>query len=214
MHCLIPSKNHKLLKMNRKVFGLILVSLLFLAFGGTAQDVIVKKDHSTIISKVTKVSSTEIEYKKWSNLDGPSYIVPVSEVLRINYSNGEYDEFVGEQMKENNESREGDVKEVFLSVEENPKFPGGPAKLLEYIQKNLEYPQIAIKNEIEGNVFVGFVVEEDGSVSDVKVLRGLGYGCDEEAIRLVNSLPKFKPGKRRGEPVRTTYTLTIVFKLQ
>ena len=210
MHCLIPSKNHKLLKMNRKVFGLILVSLLFLAFWGTAQDVIVKKDHSTIISKVTKVSSTEIEYKKWSNLDGPIYIVPVSEVLRINYNNGEYDEFVGEKMEDNNESIEGDV---FLSVEENPEFPGGPAKLLEYIQKNLEYPKSARKNDIQGRVFVEFVIEEDGSVSNVRVLRGIGYGCDEEAVRLVYSLPKFKPGKQRGKPIRVAYTLPIVFKL-
>ena len=190
------------------VFGLILV---LSACCVKAQDVIVKKDNSTILSKVTKVSQIEIEYKKWSNLDGPIYIVPISEVLRINYENGEYDEFVGEQMEANNESLDGDV---FLSVEENPKFPGGPAKLLEYIQKNLEYPEAARENEIQGRVFVGFIVEEDGSVSNVKILRGIGYGCDEEAIRLVNSLPKFKPGKQRGKPIRVQYTLPIVFKLK
>lgn len=194
--------------MKKLVFGLILV---LSACCVKAQDVIVKKDNSTILSKVTKVSQTEIEYKKWSNLDGPIYIVPISEVLRINYENGEYDEFVGEQMEANNESLDGDV---FLSVEENPEFHGGPAKLLEYIQKNLEYPEAARENEIQGRVFVGFIVEEDGSVSNVKILRGIGYGCDEEAIRLVNSLPKFKPGKQRGKPIRVYYTLPIVFKLK
>ena len=194
--------------MKKLVLGLILV---LSACCVKAQDVIVKKDNSTILSKVTKVSQTEIEYKKWSNLDGPIYIVPISEVLRINYENGEYDEFVGEQMEANNESLDGDV---FLSVEENPEFPGGPAKLLEYIQKNLEYPEAARENEIQGRVFVGFIVEEDGSVSNVKILRGIGYGCDEEAIRLVNSLPKFKPGKQRGKPIRVYYTLPIVFKLK
>lgn len=194
--------------MKKLVFGLILV---LSACCVKAQDVIVKKDNSTILSKVTKVSQTEIEYKKWSNLDGPIYIVPISEVLRINYENGEYDEFVGEQMEANNESLDGDV---FLSVEENPEFPGGPAKLLEYIQKNLEYPEAARENEIQGRVFVGFIVEEDGSVSNVKILRGIGYGCDEEAIRLVNSLPKFKPGKQRGKPIRVHYTLPIVFELK
>lgn len=194
--------------MKKLVFGLILV---LSACCVKAQDVIVKKDNSTILSKVTKVSQIEIEYKKWSNLDGPIYIVPISEVLRINYENGEYDEFVGEQMEANNESLDGDV---FLSVEENPEFPGGPAKLLEYIQKNLEYPEAARENEIQGRVFVGFIVEEDGSVSNVKILRGIGYGCDEEAIRLVNSLPKFKPGKQRGKPIRVHYTLPIVFKLK
>lgn len=139
--------------MKKLVFGLILV---LSACCVKAQDVIVKKDNSTILSKVTKVSQIEIEYKKWSNLDGPIYIVPISEVLRINYENGEYDEFVGEQMEANNESLDGDV---FLSVEENPEFPGGPAKLLEYIQKNLEYPEAARENEIQGRVFVGFIVE-------------------------------------------------------
>ncbi len=105
-------------------------------------------------------------------------------------------------------------EEVFLSVEENPEFPGGPAKLLEYIQKNLKYPMMARESDIQGRVFVGFVVEKDGSISNVKVLRGIGGGCDEEAVRVVQSLPKFKPGKQRGNPVRVQYTLPIVFKLQ
>ena len=105
-------------------------------------------------------------------------------------------------------------EEVFLSVEENPEFPGGPAKLLEYVQKNLKYPMMARESDIQGRVFVGFVVEKDGSISNVKVLRGIGGGCDEEAVRVVQSLPKFKPGKQRGNPVRVAYTLPIVFKLQ
>lgn len=105
-------------------------------------------------------------------------------------------------------------EEVFLSVEENPEFPGGTAKLLEYVQKNLKYPMMARESDIQGRVFVGFVVEKDGSISNVKVLRGIGGGCDEEAVRVVQSLPKFKPGKQRGNPVRVQYTLPIVFKLQ
>ena len=105
-------------------------------------------------------------------------------------------------------------EEVFLSVEENPEYPGGPAKLLEYVQKNLKYPMMARESDIQGRVFVGFVVEKDGSISNVKVLRGIGGGCDEEAVRVVQSLPKFKPGKQRGNPVRVQYTLPIVFKLQ
>lgn len=112
------------------------------------------------------------------------------------------------------EEEEIQEEEVFLSVEENPEFPGGPAKLLEYVQKNLKYPMMARESDIQGRVFVGFVVEKDGSISNVKVLRGIGGGCDEEAVRVVQSLPKFKPGKQRGNPVRVQYTLPIVFKLQ
>ena len=105
-------------------------------------------------------------------------------------------------------------EEVFMSVEENPEFPGGTAALLNYVQQNLKYPMQARESDIQGRVFVGFIVEKDGSLSNVEVLRGIGGGCDEEAVRVVKSLPKFKPGKQRGAPVRVRYTLPIVFQLQ
>ena len=126
------------------------------------------------------------------------------------------DEIIEEYVYEAPEIEEEEIQEeeVFLSVEENPEFPGGPAKLLEYVQKNLKYPMMARESDIQGRVFVGFVVEKDGSISNVRVLRGIGGGCDEEAVRVVQSLPKFKPGKQRGNPVRVQYTLPIVFKLQ
>ncbi|MBO2522422.1 MAG: energy transducer TonB [Bacteroidetes bacterium] len=126
------------------------------------------------------------------------------------------DEVIEEYVYEAPEIEEEEIveEEVFLSVEENPEFPGGPAKLLEYVQKNLKYPMMARESDIQGRVFVGFVVEKDGSISNVRVLRGIGGGCDEEAVRVVQSLPKFKPGKQRGNPVRVQYTLPIVFKLQ
>ena len=95
-----------------------------------------------------------------------------------------------------------------------PEFPGGSAKLMEYIQKNIKYPMMARESDIQGRVFVNFVVEPDGSISNVAVLRGIGGGCDEEAVRVVNSMPKWKPGKQRGSAVRCAYTVPIIFKLQ
>lgn len=126
------------------------------------------------------------------------------------------DEVIEEYTYEAPEIEEEEIveEEVFLSVEENPEFPGGPGKLLEFVQKNLKYPMMARESDIQGRVFVGFVVEKDGSITNVRVLRGIGGGCDEEAVRVVQSLPKFKPGKQRGNPVRVAYTLPIVFKLQ
>ena len=106
-----------------------------------------------------------------------------------------------------------DEDEIFMIVEEEPEFPGGPAKLLEYIQQNLKYPMEARENNIQGKVIVSFVVEKDGSISNVKVLRGIGGGCDAEAVRVIESLPKFKPGKQRGNLVRVSYTLPINFVL-
>ena len=105
-------------------------------------------------------------------------------------------------------------QEIFKIVEEMPSFPGGEAKLMEYVGKNIKYPQIARETGIQGRVFVNFVVEPDGSVSNVTVLRGIGGGCDEEAMRVVKNMPKWKPGKQRGKAVRVQYMLPVNFRLQ
>lgn len=104
--------------------------------------------------------------------------------------------------------------EIFTIVEEMPEFPGGMAKLADYLAKNIKYPQMARESGIQGRVFVNFVIEPDGHVSNVNVMRSLGGGCDEEAIRVVKSMPKWKPGKQRGKPVRVSYILPVNFKLQ
>ena len=90
---------------------------------------------------------------------------------------------------------------------------GWDQKLFEFLSENTKYPQIAKESGVQGRVFVNFVVEPNGSISNVKVLRGIGSGCDEEAMRVVKLLPCFNPGKKRGEPVRVSYTLPVVFKL-
>lgn len=105
-------------------------------------------------------------------------------------------------------------QEIFQIVEEMPEYPGGEKKLLEYVGKSVKYPQIARESGIQGRVFVNFVIEPDGSVSNVKVLRGIGGGCDEEAVRVIKSMAKWKPGKQRGKAVRVSYTLPVNFKLQ
>ena len=104
-------------------------------------------------------------------------------------------------------------QEIFQIVEEMPSFPGGESKMMEYIAKNIKYPQIARETGIQGRVFTSFVVEPDGSISNVKVLRGIGGGCDEEAVRVVKSMPKWKPGKQRGKAVRVSYQTAIYFRL-
>ena len=104
--------------------------------------------------------------------------------------------------------------EIFKVVEVMPEFPGGAAKMMEYIQKNMKYPMMARESDIQGRVFVNFVVEPDGSISNVTVMRGIGGGCDEEAVRVVNSMPKWNPGKQRGTAVRCSFTVPIIFKLQ
>ena len=107
-----------------------------------------------------------------------------------------------------------DENGVYQIVEEMPQYPGGEAAMMEYVAKNIVYPKEAQEKGISGRVFVGFIVEKDGSVSNVKVLRGIGGGCDEEAVRVIKSMPKWKPGKMQGEPVRVSYQMPINFKLQ
>ena len=104
--------------------------------------------------------------------------------------------------------------EIFGIVETMPMFRGGEQKLMEFIGNNVVYPKEAIDAGIEGRVFVEFYIEKDGTVSNVKVLQGIGYGCDEEALRVVGLMPKWVPGKQRGQSVRVRYTLPINFKLE
>ena len=95
-----------------------------------------------------------------------------------------------------------------------PSFPGGMNKLMEYLQNNLRYPQLAKELNIQGRVFLTFVIEKDGSVTDIKLLRGIGGGCDEEAIRVVNNMPKWTPGSQRNRPVRVQFNLPVNFRLE
>ena len=103
---------------------------------------------------------------------------------------------------------------VFVVVEKSPEFPGGDDSLYAFIGRNIKYPEAAKKNKIEGRVFVTFVIEKDGQVSDAKILRDIGGGCGEEAIRVVNIMPKWKPGTQRGNPVRVQFNLPIMFQLE
>ncbi len=122
----------------------------------------------------------------------------------------EIEEFIPVEFEEEEVAEE----EIFTVVESMPEFPGGETKLYRYLRQNIEYPQIANESGIQGRVFVTFVVEKDGSITDVQVLRGIGGGCDEEAVRVVKSMPKWKAGKQRGKPVRVQYNLPIKFTLQ
>ena len=100
---------------------------------------------------------------------------------------------------------------VYDQVEEMPEFPGGMPALIEFLQTNIKYPKDAIKQEVGGRVMVMFVVETDGSISNVRVARKVFPSLDEEAVRVVKTMPKWKPGKEKGRPVRVNFTLPVVF---
>jgi periplasmic protein TonB len=106
-----------------------------------------------------------------------------------------------------------DPNTIFVAVEQMPEFPGGGRALYEYLSKNVKYPRLAQETGIKGTVYVSFVVEPDGSISNIKVLRGIGGGCDEEAIRVFSTMPRWQPGMQSGRAVRVNFSASITFRL-
>ena len=120
---------------------------------------------------------------------------------------------VPRDFRENTRSEAKPKSEPYRSVEQMPRFPGGEAALMKYIQAQIKYPPKAAKEGIEGRVVVQFVVEKTGDVGEVKVLRSIEKNIDREAIRVIKLLPKFTPGRQNGQAVAVWYTLPVTFKL-
>ena len=112
------------------------------------------------------------------------------------------------------QNKEVATDKVLEKAEVMPEFPGGEQAMMKFVAENVQYPEEAKEKEISGRVLVGFIVEKDGSIADVKVVKGIGGGCDEEAVRVVKAMPKWKPGMDKGKPVRVHYMLPLIFKLQ
>jgi len=123
------------------------------------------------------------------------------------------EEYIPHDFQDMEEEKEISEEPIFVIVESIPTFPGGMAKLMAYLHQNIKYPTQAKEVGIQGKVFVSFVIEKDGSVSDVLLLRGIGGGCDEEAIRVISNMPNWIPGKQRNIPVRVRFTLPVSFRL-
>lgn len=138
------------------------------------------------------------------------------EVLELEFDMEEVIEepvYVPPPVEEPQVGTEPEEPDFFVVVEEMPEFPGGLAKMYEFLRENIQYPQVAKDNSIEGKVYLRFIVDEKGRISNVVVLRSVGGGCDEEALRVVKAMPRWKPGRQRGKPVRVQYTLPVHFEL-
>lgn len=111
------------------------------------------------------------------------------------------------------QEEENDEVVNFYVIEDKPEFPGGDAAMFQFISKNIKYPEIAKENGVQGKVFIQFVIGKEGKVTDVQVIRGVDPSLDKEAIRVIQSMPPWKPGKQRGKPVRVSFQVPINFKL-
>lgn len=121
----------------------------------------------------------------------------------------------GSKIEFHQPSRQANIEgEIFTVVEHQPEFKGGMAKLGQYMQNTLRYPEAAQKANIQGRVFLNFIVDKTGEVSDVKILKGLGFGIDEEAVRVVQNMPRWEPGSQDGKPVNVRFNIPINFELE
>ena len=112
------------------------------------------------------------------------------------------------------EEEEVEEQQIFQVVEEMPEFPGGMGECMKFLGKNIKYPQISQENGVQGRVIVQFVVNQDGSIVDPVVVRGVDPYLDKEALRVIAMMPKWKPGKQRGKAVRVKFTVPVMFRLQ
>lgn len=162
-----------------------------------------------VIKKDEEVQS-EDELKSQDELTETKIQISIADVKGNDELNGQDIADLQEVITQTEEKKE----EPYTMVEQMPQFPGGPAELMKYIAKHLRYPVVAQENGIQGRVILRFVVSKTGKVENVTVLRSLDPNCDKEAIRVVQSLPDWIPGKQNGRNVPVYYTCPIVFRLQ
>ena len=177
-----------------------------------------------VVEKVkSSVKFTAPEIKKDDEVKPEDELKSQDDLSKTNTAIGSFDvkgndEAEGEVLKAKevvvDEKPKEEETKVFDVVEQMPQFPGGPKALFEYLSKNIKYPVVAEENGIQGRVIVTFVVERDGSITDVKVAKSVDPSLDKEAQRVVKSMPHWIPGKQNGSAVRVKYSVPVTFKLQ
>ncbi|MBZ4657334.1 MAG: Cell envelope biosis protein TonB [Methermicoccus sp.] len=221
-----PRANIENQKDTAILMGLVLaLALVFVAFEWSTQTT--KLDASTVVQDV--VAEEEIEITRRDPTPPPPPPPPAPEAPEIIQVVETKVETRIEINMEDDQSKaqiqtytpppppkqvEEEEEEIFVVVENQPEFPGGLAAMMKFLSENIKYPVIAQENGIQGRVICNFVVERDGSITDVQVVRGVDPSLDKEAVRVIQSMPKWKPGMQRGKPVRVRFTLPVVFRLQ
>ena len=206
-------------------FALIL-AVMFVAFEWTERDKQVTTDSGVEMPIFEEEMIPITEQEEPKQAPPPPEAPKVEEVLQIAENDADVQETTIQSSEENNqaveikyvapvvEEEEPEEAEIFMVVEEMPEFPGGMAECLKFLGKNIKYPTIAQENGVQGRVIVQFVVNQDGSIVDPVVVRSVDPYLDKEALRVIKTMPKWKPGKQRGKAVRVKYTVPVTFKLQ
>lgn len=202
-----------------------ILALMFVAFEWTERDKQVTTDTgmAAVVFEEEMVPITEQEEQQQAP---PPEVPKAEEIIEIVENDAKVEETVIQASDDTEkavevkytpvvvEEVEPEEQQIFQIVEEMPEFPGGMGECLKFLMKNAKYPTISQENGVQGKVSVKFVIEKDGSIADPVVVRGVDPYLDKEALRVVKSMPKWKPGKQRGKPVRVSYTVPVIFKLQ
>ena len=185
---------------------------------------IIKTEPEKVVEKVkSSVKFTAPVIKKDSEVKEEDEI-KLEEVEKSNKAIGSFtvegnDEVGGEVLKAKEDIKapeppKQEENKIFTVVEQMPMYPGGDAALMQYLSSNIHYPAVAAENGVQGRVVVGFVVERDGSITDVNVIRSVDPSLDREAVRVVKNMPRWTPGKQNGSAVRVKYQVPVTFRLQ
>ena len=211
------------------LMGLVVgLAVLFVGFEWGTQEKAIQKNEG--ISDIIAEEEMDITRQDETPLPPPPDVPPaVAEVLNVVENNVQVanNDLISSEDNEKvaqvqvytppavvHEEEEESPQHIFVVVEEMPEFPGGQAELMSFIAKSIKYPVVAQENGIQGRVTCTFVVNRDGTIVDAQVVRGIDPALDKEALRVINSMPKWKPGKQRGKPVRVKFTLPVTFRLQ
>ena len=205
------------------------LAVLFVGFEWSTKDVMVV-DETEQVQDV--IAEEEIEITRQENTPPPPpppAAPAVAEVLTVvdddveladveiassedDASAAQQETYVAPVVEE--EEEEEAAQQIFTVVEKQPEFPGGMSELMKFLAKSIKYPVIAQENGIQGRVVCSFVVNRDGSIVDIQVMRGVDPSLDKEAVRVIGTMPKWKPGEQRGKPVRVRFILPVQFRLQ
>jgi protein TonB len=184
------------------------------------EDTLVTIDHKIVDVVIPPTTQPKPMYKPFvvpKVVDDPDDVVDISDMIdKIENRKVDDSSTVGPVDIPDDKQPVLDIpkQETFLIVEEMPEFPGGDEGRIKYLAANVKYPQSARELGIQGIVYVSFVVDETGKVVEVELLRGIGGGCDEEAMRVVKNMPNWKPGRQTGKEVRVKFSVSINFRLE
>jgi protein TonB len=224
-------------KYNKFLIAAIIISSVFFFLAAFIPSLMFHKPETTIIENklYTEFMPVPQEKKKNPETDLPPELQKIRKAVKfvapqiVVTQEEEVAFFINEEIKGDTAgegtSSEGSNKgvldggepasdAVYTYVEESPSFPGGEKARINFLKNNIKYPSTALQNKIQGKVYISFIVEKDGSLSNISVLQGIGAGCDEEALRVTRLMPRWKPGKTQGHEVRVVITMPVNFVLQ